>query len=93
MSHGLFLNIVFEPRGILAWLLIGLLAGALAGRVVRGRGYGCLLDIVIGIAGSVIGGALLGYFVQGDAGFFETLVVSFLGAVVLLAFLRLVTRA
>jgi uncharacterized membrane protein YeaQ/YmgE (transglycosylase-associated protein family) len=88
-----YATIIFEPQGIVSWVIIGLIAGALAGRVVRGRGYGCCLDIVIGIAGSVIGGALLGYFVSGQAGFLETLVVAFIGSVLLLAILRAISGA
>ena len=88
----MFLAFALEPGwGILGWLLIGLIAGALAGRVVRGRGYGCLVDIVVGIAGAFIGGALLGGFIHGQAGFWESLVVAFIGAVVLLGALRLVS--
>jgi uncharacterized membrane protein YeaQ/YmgE (transglycosylase-associated protein family) len=75
----------------LGWILIGLIAGALAGRVVRGRGFGCLVDIIVGIAGAFIGGILVGYFVQGAAGFWESLVVAFIGAVVLLGVLRLLS--
>jgi uncharacterized membrane protein YeaQ/YmgE (transglycosylase-associated protein family) len=86
-----FLAFRLEPGGILAWLLIGLIAGAIAGRVVRGRGYGCLVDILVGIAGAFIGGALLGGFIQGSAGFWESLVVALIGAIVLLALLRLVS--
>ena len=87
----MYLDFFLEPGGILGWLLVGLIAGALAGRVVRGRGYGCLVDIVVGIAGAFIGGALLGGFIHGQAGFWESLVVAFIGAVVLLGALRLLT--
>jgi uncharacterized membrane protein YeaQ/YmgE (transglycosylase-associated protein family) len=89
--HLVFLTLQLDPGGILSWLLVGLLAGALAGRVVRGRGYGCLVDIVVGVAGAFIGGILLGYFIQGVAGFWESLVVAFIGAIVLLGALRLVS--
>ncbi len=81
----------FEPQGVIAWVVIGLIAGALAGRVVRGKGFGCLVDVIVGVAGSVIGGALLGGFIHSGVGFFESIVVAFIGAVVLLGALRLVT--
>jgi len=58
---------------------------------VRGRGFGCLVDIIVGIAGAFIGGILVGAFVQGAAGFWESLVVAFIGAVVLLGVLRLLS--
>jgi uncharacterized membrane protein YeaQ/YmgE (transglycosylase-associated protein family) len=48
--------IVEWRRGLLGWLLIGLLAGWLAGKIARGRGFGCIGDIVLGLIGSVIGG-------------------------------------
>ena len=90
--HLTFLALDLNPGfGWLGWILIGLIAGALAGRVVRGRGFGCLVDIIVGIAGAFIGGILVGYFVQGAAGFWESLVVAFIGAVVLLGALRLIS--
>ena len=87
-----YASFYFEPQGVVAWIVIGLVAGALAGRVVRGKGYGCVVDIFIGIVGSVIGGALLGGFIHGGVGFLESIVVAFIGAVVLLGILRLLTR-
>jgi uncharacterized membrane protein YeaQ/YmgE (transglycosylase-associated protein family) len=89
--HLTFLALQLDPGGLLSWLVVGLIAGAVAGRVVRGRGFGCLVDIVVGVAGAFIGGFLLGYFVQGVAGFWESLVVAFIGAVVLLTVIRLVS--
>ena len=89
--HPIYLTFQLEPGGVFSWLLIGLVAGALAGRVVRGRGYGCVVDIVVGIAGGFIGGFLLSFLIQGVAGFWESLVVAFIGAVVLLGLLRVVS--
>lgn len=77
--------------GLLGWLLVGLLAGAIAGRVVRGRGYGCLVDIIVGMIGAFVGGLLLGAVVPGVAGFWESLVVAVIGAIVFLSVLRLLT--
>jgi uncharacterized membrane protein YeaQ/YmgE (transglycosylase-associated protein family) len=90
--HLVFLALQLNPGfGWLGWILIGLIAGALAGRVVRGRGFGCLVDIIVGIAGAFIGGIIVGSFVPGVAGFWESLVVAFIGAVVLLGVLRLLS--
>ena len=84
--------IVLNPGGWLAWLVIGLLAGAIAGTLVRGRGFGCLVDIVVGIIGAFIGGILVGLFVPGTAfGFVGSLIVATLGAVILLTFIRLLS--
>ncbi|HXA42385.1 MAG TPA: GlsB/YeaQ/YmgE family stress response membrane protein [Candidatus Solibacter sp.] len=88
--------VLLEPGGLVAWLLVGLIAGALAGRVVEGRGLGCLGDIIVGVVGAFIGGFIvnqLGIFTGGALGFLETLVVAFFGAVVFLALIRLVTRS
>src|SRR5256885_13477547 len=46
----------FESHSIVSWLLIGLIAGWLAGKIARGRGFGCIADIVLGLVGSFIGG-------------------------------------
>jgi len=81
-----------NPGGWLAWLVVGLLAGAIAGRVVRGRGMGCLLDVVIGVLGAFIGGAVVSLFVpENTYGFIGTLIVATLGAIILLAFVRLIS--
>jgi uncharacterized membrane protein YeaQ/YmgE (transglycosylase-associated protein family) len=85
--------VALEPGGLLSWLVVGLIAGALAGRVVEGRGLGCLGDIVVGIVGAVLGGLIVGQLglISGSLRFFGTLVVAFFGAVVFLALIRLVS--
>ena len=86
------MGVVLNPGGWLSWLIVGLLAGAIAGTLVRGRGYGCLVDIVVGIVGSFIGGTVVGFFLPGTVyGFVGSLIVAILGAVLLLAFVRLLT--
>jgi uncharacterized membrane protein YeaQ/YmgE (transglycosylase-associated protein family) len=45
-------------RGLLSWIILGLIAGWLAGQISRGRGFGCIGDILLGLIGSVIGGWL-----------------------------------
>jgi uncharacterized membrane protein YeaQ/YmgE (transglycosylase-associated protein family) len=84
-------QIALNPGGLLSWIIVGLIAGAIAGRLVRGRGLGCLLDIVVGVVGAFIGGFLVSLFVSPGTtfGFFGSLLVAILGAVVLLAFIRL----
>src|SRR2546429_7915282 len=47
---------ILFPGGLLSWLFVGLIAGFLASAVVRGRGYGCIGNIIIGLVGAVIGG-------------------------------------
>lgn len=80
-----------QPGGLIAWVVVGLIAGALASRVVRGRGMGCLMDIVVGILGAFIGGFVLNNFIHGQVGFLGSIVVAFIGAVILLAVLHLLS--
>jgi uncharacterized membrane protein YeaQ/YmgE (transglycosylase-associated protein family) len=46
----------FQSHGFISWLLLGLIAGWLAGKIARGRGFGCIADILLGLIGSYIGG-------------------------------------
>ena len=80
-----------QPGGIIAWIVVGLVAGWLAGHVMRGRGYGLLGDLIVGLLGAVVGGFLAGLVIQGSVGLIGSIVVAFLGAVVLLAVLRAIT--
>jgi uncharacterized membrane protein YeaQ/YmgE (transglycosylase-associated protein family) len=74
------------------FILIGLSAGALAGRIVSGHGFGFLGDIVVGVIGAFLGGWLFSSFLgtTGGGGVLMSLSVAFIGAVVLLGLLRLV---
>ena len=79
------------PRGVVAWLFLGLIAGWLAGKLSRGRGYGCITDIILGLIGSFIGGWVftkLGIF---GGGFIYSLAAATLGAVILVAIVHLFT--
>ncbi len=78
--------------GLLAWIIIGLIAGWLAGLVVKGGGYGVLGDIILGIIGAIVGGflasALFG-IANPISGFnITTLIVAFIGAVILVWIVR-----
>ncbi|HKS68354.1 MAG TPA: GlsB/YeaQ/YmgE family stress response membrane protein [Candidatus Acidoferrales bacterium] len=78
----------------LLWMiLIGILAGFLAGHVVKGRGFGLLMDLVIGILGSVLGGWLFSLVRLVSYGLIGRLFTSFVGAVVLLLIVRAIKRA
>ena len=81
------------PRGIIAWLILGLLAGWLAGKLSRGRGFGCIADIVLGLLGSVIGGWVftkLGIVSPANS-FLYSLAAATLGAVILVAIAHVFT--
>ena len=78
-----------EPGGIVAWLVVGLVAGWLAGIVMKGGGYGILGDIVLGIVGAFIGGFVFSLITGGGtAGFWGSIGIAFVGAVILIAILR-----
>lgn len=80
------------PGGILAWLVVGLIAGFLASMVMRGGGYGILGDIIVGLVGAFIGGLLADLLFPSAAfGFWGSVVVAFIGAVILIAILRAVS--
>ena len=77
---------------VLWWLVVGLIAGFLASRVMRGGGYGIVGDIVVGIIGAFIGGWLAGLLGLGSYGLLGTIVVAFIGACILIAVLHAVGR-
>jgi len=81
---------------ILAWLVVGLIAGFFASRVMRGGGYGLIGDIIVGVVGALIGGWLATTFLHMPnpvSGINVTsVIVAFIGAVILIAVLRLFSR-
>ena len=78
-----------DPGGIIAWLVVGLIAGWLAGLVMKGGGYGVIGDIVIGIVGAFVGGFVFSLITGGGtAGFWGSIAVAFIGAVILIAIVR-----
>lgn len=79
--------------GILSFLLLGALAGWLAGKLVRGRGFGLIANILIGIIGALIGGILADQLgISTGSGFLWELAVALVGALVLLLVAGLVRR-
>jgi uncharacterized membrane protein YeaQ/YmgE (transglycosylase-associated protein family) len=84
---------VFEPRSLLALIVVGLVAGWLAGKVTRGSGFGVIGDIAIGIIGAFFGTwllAMFGIFIGG--GLIGAIINATIGAIVLLAIVGLVRR-
>ena len=80
--------ITLHPGGLITWLILGLVAGWLAGLVMKGSGYGLVGDLFFGLVGAFAGGFLFGLFVEGDYGFWGSMVVAFLGACILIAIVR-----
>ena len=79
------------PHGFFYWIFIGLVAGWLAGKIARGRGFGCIADIVLGIIGSFIGGCVFVKLGILGGGFWYSLAAATLGAVILVSIAHLFT--
>ncbi|WP_019448695.1 GlsB/YeaQ/YmgE family stress response membrane protein [Cupriavidus sp. BIS7] len=81
-------------HGLIAWIVIGAIAGWLAGVVVKGGGFGLLVDIIVGIAGAFIGGWLAGVLgISTGGGWIASIITALIGAVILLFVIRLIKRA
>jgi uncharacterized membrane protein YeaQ/YmgE (transglycosylase-associated protein family) len=80
----LVLGAALNPGGLIAWLVIGLISGALADWVIPGKGFGLIGNLVVGLIGAFIGGLLINLLVP-DAtyAFWGSLIVAFLGACVI----------
>lgn len=77
-------------RSLLGWIIIGLIAGWLAGKIARGEGYGCITDILLGLVGSVLGGWIFTKLgIVGSGGFLFSLAAATVGAVVLVTIVHL----
>jgi uncharacterized membrane protein YeaQ/YmgE (transglycosylase-associated protein family) len=78
----------------LIWtIVIGILAGWLAGQIVKGRGMGLVVDLIVGIIGSLLGGFVFGLLGLGAYGLIGRLVMATVGAVLLLLLIRVIKRA
>jgi uncharacterized membrane protein YeaQ/YmgE (transglycosylase-associated protein family) len=78
---------------ILLWIISGIVAGWLTGLVMKGRGYGLLGNLVIGLLGGIIGGWLFSLFGLAARGWLGEIVVALIGGVVLVAVARLLRKA
>jgi uncharacterized membrane protein YeaQ/YmgE (transglycosylase-associated protein family) len=79
--------------GIIAWIFAGLIAGWLTGKIMRGEGYGFFVDILLGIAGALVGGFIASHIgLDAHGGFIYSTLIAIGGAVILVAIIRLVKR-
>lgn len=78
---------------LLGFLIIGLIAGWLAGQVMKGGGYGIVGDMIIGVIGAFLGGWLFSLIGISAGGLIGELITAFVGAVVLIFLLRMIKRA
>jgi len=80
---------LLDPGGVIAWIIVGLIAGWLTGKVMKGAGYGAFRDIILGMVGAFIGGIVMSFFgLQGQAGFVGSIAIAFVGAVLLVMVVR-----
>jgi uncharacterized membrane protein YeaQ/YmgE (transglycosylase-associated protein family) len=78
--------------GMLWFLLIGIAAGWLAGQIMKGGGFGLVGDLIVGVIGALLGGFLFGLFGLSAVGRLGSLVTATVGAIALIALLRVINR-
>jgi uncharacterized membrane protein YeaQ/YmgE (transglycosylase-associated protein family) len=81
-------------HGIIAWIIIGAIAGWLTGKLMKGSGFGFLMDMVVGLVGALIGGFIsshLGLGGVGQHGLIISIVIAVIGAVILTLIIRLIS--
>jgi uncharacterized membrane protein YeaQ/YmgE (transglycosylase-associated protein family) len=93
-------TVTFDVKQVITWIIIGLVAGFLAGALIRGRRFGFVTSVVVGLIGAIIGGAIFTLLrIPVPAGLengieirYIDIIVAFVGAVILLALLGLFYR-
>jgi uncharacterized membrane protein YeaQ/YmgE (transglycosylase-associated protein family) len=86
----MFAEVALNPGGIIAWLIVGLIAGWLTGLIMSGGGYGIVRDLILGLIGAFIGGLIFSAFTTDVYGFWGSIGVAFVGACVLVFIVRLI---
>ena len=81
-----------STQNLIVFLAIGLVAGFLAGKIMKGKGFGVLGDLVLGVIGALVGGWLFGLLGIAGGGIFGLLAAALVGALVVLYLLRLVKK-
>lgn len=79
-------------HGIIWWIVVGMIAGWAAGKIMKGSGYGVIADIVLGILGGIVGGWAIGLLGFGGGGLIWSILVAILGAVILIWLTRLIKK-
>jgi uncharacterized membrane protein YeaQ/YmgE (transglycosylase-associated protein family) len=83
-----------EDMGIFMWVLVGLVAGWLTGKIMKGSGYGFIVDILLGIAGALVGGFIANHLgLDAHGGFIYSTLIALGGAILLVVILRLIKKA
>jgi uncharacterized membrane protein YeaQ/YmgE (transglycosylase-associated protein family) len=85
---------IVDLQSLIIFIVVGVVAGWLAGQVVRGAGFGLLGDLIVGVVGALIGGWLLGHLgIMIGGGIIGAIINAVIGAVILLLIVRMVKRA
>jgi uncharacterized membrane protein YeaQ/YmgE (transglycosylase-associated protein family) len=88
-----FAEIPLDPVSIIAWIVVGIVAGWLAGLVMKGSGYGVVGDLIIGLIGALVGGFLFSAVgVWASGGLVGSILVAFIGACILIFVVRFLSR-
>src|SRR5579884_4254661 len=89
MLAALVFGASLNPGGIIAWIVVGLIAGFLASLIMRGGGYGLIGDLIVGLVGAFIGGLIANLLFPGATfGFIGSIIFAVVGAIILIAILR-----
>jgi uncharacterized membrane protein YeaQ/YmgE (transglycosylase-associated protein family) len=83
---------LYIPQSVITWIIVGLIAGWLAGTVSRGRGFGCLADIILGMVGAILGGWIFLKLGILGGGLLYSIAAATVGAVILVAVASLFSR-
>ena len=79
-------------HGLIWWILVGLIAGFLTGKIMKGSGYGFIVDVLLGIVGAVVGGYVAGALgISPAGGLIYTVLIAVVGAVLIVFLFRLIT--
>lgn len=79
-------------HGIIWWIVVGLIAGWAAGKIMKGGGYGIIVDILLGMVGGIVGGWLVSSLGFGPGGLIWSILVAILGAAILIWITRLIKK-
>jgi uncharacterized membrane protein YeaQ/YmgE (transglycosylase-associated protein family) len=81
-------------HGLIAWIIIVIIAGWLTGKLMKGSGYGFFMDMIVGLIGALVGGFVsshLGFGTAGSHGMIGSIIIAVIGAVILTIIVRLIT--
>jgi uncharacterized membrane protein YeaQ/YmgE (transglycosylase-associated protein family) len=81
-----------NTEGLIYWLCVGVIAGFMAGKIMKGSGFGLIGDLVVGIVGAFLGGWVFGLLGIGMGGIIGSILTALIGALLLLMLVRIIKR-